>query len=193
MADGKFVPMDGDEVRRLRKAKGWSVARLAEVADVSPGTIESIEKGGHQCQPDVAGRIMAALKGTVRDVSGTYVMEGHDLEIDGRFKYAYGPKPLGGQVRIKQSGSELKADGTLHDGDTFNFGGEIDGDFVRGTYVVNNPRERGCGSLFLKYVRDGKSLTGYYLGRDTNHLTDIVFGWMTLTLSGDSKSATRSK
>ena len=45
MANRSF-PIDGQKLRNLRRSKGWSREKLAEVADCDPATIKKAEGGG---------------------------------------------------------------------------------------------------------------------------------------------------
>ncbi len=57
----------GAQIRRLRKAKGWTVAQLAVYADMSPSAVSQIETGRRSPTAASMSKLAEALEVEVRD------------------------------------------------------------------------------------------------------------------------------
>lgn len=58
----------GTQIRRLRKAKDWTVAQLAVYADMSPSAVSQIETGRRSPTAASMAKLAGALKVEVRDL-----------------------------------------------------------------------------------------------------------------------------
>jgi transcriptional regulator with XRE-family HTH domain len=87
-----------EKVKRLRKAKQMSVARLAEVSKVSSPYIWQIESG-RRANPtgDILKRLAAALDTSVSDLAGAPITAGVDS----------GKRPKSLQSLLNKRGKEL--------------------------------------------------------------------------------------
>lgn len=54
--------MDGQEAMARRKALGWSLARLARLADISEPTLRSFERGDRDTNPALVRSIVEAIR-----------------------------------------------------------------------------------------------------------------------------------
>lgn len=58
----------GVRLRGLREAKGWTLAELADRADVGSATVFRVEKGQHAASLDVLACLAEALEMTVSEL-----------------------------------------------------------------------------------------------------------------------------
>jgi ribosome-binding protein aMBF1 (putative translation factor) len=66
----------GVRLRRLREAKGWTLAELADRAEVGSATVFRVEKGQHAASLDVLACLAEALGMTVSELLAMEPSEG---------------------------------------------------------------------------------------------------------------------
>ena len=103
----RLVKPHGEEIRRLRKMKGWSVEELAGNAGVTEATVMSVEKG-KGCFPGTLARIAKALK---VEVAAVVSDETRGIEVTSPASQAAGSK--GFIFRIKTKTPYRAADETV--------------------------------------------------------------------------------
>ena len=117
-----------------------------------------------------------------RTASGRWLIQATDVEVPDHFEYASGPKQLQLTLSVTQDGRRLTAKGIDQDGDPVEaWEAEFapDWNFISGRHAIRSPRVYLNGVFFLKYM--GLRMKGYYIQRETDHDSDIVFGKLELT------------
>ena len=73
----------GQVIRKLRRERGWSIGRLAELSDTGKNAISSIERDVQRPQQETLRKIAAAFKLTVDDLDDMVVLprRRHEEEI----------------------------------------------------------------------------------------------------------------
>jgi transcriptional regulator with XRE-family HTH domain len=203
-SSGSKVVANGARVVQLREANGWSAEELARKAAIAVDTVERIEAGKKPVYRTSLAKVARALGVEIDEISnapratrnaqGMWRVSGGDIEVAGYFDLPDGPKTLTAEVEIRQRGFQLEASGPDHHGDIVRFEGYLteDGGFVRGNYRFVSDRLNGYGVLMLKYLGDGKTMKGFYLGRETGQdsSSGFIMGWLRLDrMSEDSAGA----
>lgn len=200
------LPANGPLVRQLRENSCLSLADFASATDLDEKTLRRIEQGGN-AYPSSLRRVAEILKVPVetiilqplnnqncdtvpiptggafwRNLSGSWRLCGADLVVPEHFDYKIPPKSFGGELELKQSGHVLRGEGQDQDGDRLSFDGELlSPDHIRGEYRIENDRMHAVGCMMGVYQGDGRTIRGFYLGRDTGHGVPLILGTLTLT------------
>lgn len=69
------VPTNGDAIRAIRQAKGWSAAKFADRIGVSQPYLSRIETGKRSASPTVLRRIADTLDVPVAAVGGPHSVD----------------------------------------------------------------------------------------------------------------------
>lgn len=108
-----------------------------------------------------------------RSIAGIWECTSEDVPIPGQLEYTH-TIPWAARSEITQTGSRFEAKGLDKDEDVILARGALleNGNFVRFTYFVEHRRLRQYGSGLLEFKGDGKTMEGYFLGRDAGQSTN---------------------
>lgn len=178
-------------LRKIRDGKSVreSIARAIESAINDARRNRNV--GGVERFSEVAWR--SWLRGSpsktqnleLRNARGIWRLEAQDVEVQGEFQYAFGPRQLEMEFVVTQEGRNLWATGRDGDGDpvtAWNAEFSEDWMYVSGRHSIRNDRVFLHGVFFLEYLNRGDRMLGYYLQTETDHRCRIVLGKISMAL-----------